>query len=825
MNRTFVDAHRFLFTSDVSERGFRHTVAVHWTAHQFQGEQAVKAVEAFVTGRVEVSEVWFVAPADVELSFDELRRQAEYEDRTGDLTHLVFRCFLVRSNGSWLETDAPGGPAPSQLEATEHVVSQVRADGMRQIFRDSEALVTASAGHHFDRPGRGHSVQFIRSSKAVARAQHAYFIASSALVQIDPQEGMALYSDTAGILPLLAAVQDLLRRLAKLTKVSIDSFGGYDGYEENLTPVVERDHLFISSSTSGNFAATLLKAERATARRMTTVYYLSEDELPEVRGGLLCDLTNRDRPAVPSVRDARLATYASYRAGSNGECDLCASGSRAIELVGDDFFPAPAELSLRLPVLGDRPNAGERGRLNRFDGAAYFKAFYGTGAITAEFGDQVDARGGSTGPSYGVSTRLETALSDLPREGAAVGARLGEVLNLVAPDPTEVQTVISLPDPGSRALAEFVLSSFAPRAFSETVAGLWREGAPLITIDDFILNSADLPNALQAAFGDVPAHTTVLVCAGVIGSGRAVLNLNRTLRLLPKGVDVVFMIGVAHPESSNSQTIFEGSLGVRSSKERSRFEIGWELAREPGFPSQPHPWIRERSTLDRVIGWLSRYGNRDEVRALELRVEDLQYLVDDLLFALPDISANERRIMRDINPKFALWPFEWSEDSRTRLGATPSQPEIYMTIAHFLHESRRMSASLDNNGIGARRHGFAINPALFDRLNEPRIQSAILRAVIPGELHYHASAAASRAATDIIRHALLHQDEEGGEAAYEFALSLCDGIVNPRGPGIKLAASDLRALLSSLPSSMRRMDSYPPLLRGMLLYLSGEHSS
>ena len=442
MRRTHVDNDAFIFATDVTiDGGYRTTVAVQWSAFPFPAAPAhLTAIDRFLTPRPEVAEAWFVFPTDARKSFDDLSQLDEFKNRALHLGLVHYRLFEVSEGGSWTEVPIgalPPGYEPLALDPV--IVQHVQSDGMRQIFRDTESLSPASAGYHYERPGRGHSEVFMRTSQSVARAQHAYFIAMCMLSLLTPTPGARLFADTGGIIPLLHAVKDLWARMdSRVSGVSVDTFGGYEGYEDNLKLVPNRDWVVISSSSSGSLAHELVSRGYAPANRIVTAFYLSRTPPLAENGAVLCDLSNLDEPYVESVRDPRLRPHDSYRVSEDQHCEFCEQGSHPIELIGDSFFPAPTNLKLRMPSILDRPLNGERKRpkavMRNFDHEEYFRDFYGLGAIVGPGTVSPSAGSSDTALQYGVSTRLSHLLASDEARSAGVRERILVALGLIVDD-------------------------------------------------------------------------------------------------------------------------------------------------------------------------------------------------------------------------------------------------------------------------------------------------------------------------------------------------------------------------------------------------------
>lgn len=816
MKRTFISSDVFIFASDASLSGSRVSVAIVWMGLRFSpSRNSVEPLIEFLALRPEVSEVWFICPEDVEPSLASLRSLEDFRMRTSSFATLTLRYFHVTPNAEWeekIEHRVPSDANEVPICAGAPVIDSIRLDGMRQIFRDSDSLVTASAGFHFERPGRGHSDYFIRTSQSVARAQHAYFIAASLLNRVTNADSVRMFADTAGILPLLYALKDLVHRSSGFERqITVDTFGGYDGAEQNLQSLSSADLVVISSSTSGTLSASLVSRKLAEPGSLVTVFYLSKVAPDLSRGGVLCDLTNRDETVHYSVRDARRIPYDSFTPDGDG-CELCVGGSQPIKLAGDEFFPVPSELRLRMLAVTDRPFEGVHGKRDKpfeFDAAPYFEELFGLRAITAELGND-DGRGGSTGSRWGVSTKIDHILSGQVAGGDSARNRVREAIRKLENTEKPVHAVISLSDVNSRALGVFAARE------------IW--GQEYVSVEDDLLVPEGVGReSIVSTLEGLTKPSTVLVCAGVIASGRSLLSMSRQLRGLHDSVETAYVIGVAHPESSNAQTIFKSSLGVRSGDSRSGLEIVWQLPREAGGPSDRNPWQRERDTLTLVDGWLARSSKWPrERRALSARIEMLSNLRDEGLFGSNFVDRADLRTLAPLSPKFALWPFEWSTHPRVEeLSIRPTEAEVYATVGHLMYESRRASSRLDTIGSGIRRHGYALNPAIFDRLNEGPLQAAILRSAEPGELNFVDAEDASTAAADVLNYVLANFDDVGGASAYEFLLSISAGLTEPGGPGLRLRREDIEMSLTIVQVSNRDFASFPPLLRAMLLFVRG----
>jgi hypothetical protein len=811
--RTVVDGERYMFAADIEHDGLRTTAVVHWTAVEHGMQAAISAVRRFASDRVESKEVWFLYPADLASQHEAMCKLDEWDYRAPVGDGLNVRFFSVAGDGQWTEQEttwsAQGG---DPLEVSEAVQRAVIADGLRQIFRESAALETASAGFHFARARSGrHSNKFLRTSQTVARTQHAYFVALALLSSVDVRPRTRLFVDTAGIAPAMYALKDLYRRLLDPDEnITVESFGSYERFETDLSVRGSEDLVLISSSTSGSLAGDIVEAGRATSDRIWTLYYLADDALSADRGAVICDLTNRDEVPLVSVRDARIASYPTYSVDDKHGCDLCAQGSRTIELAGDGFFPVQDGLRLRMPVLQDRLLDGRSGReagkpARFFDDSYYFTDFFGLDAIRAGRSVQEgEAR------LENVTTTIGHLLGTEP-ESAHIRERLKSKIKKLRAGQPPVSAVLSLASVDSRSLARFVAAEAIPGAEE-------LESVNALVEADIATRS---PRSLAELLPLLHPNTSVIVCAGVLGSGRALLSLSRDLRVMREDIVPLYLVGVTHPESDGLEQIFEGTIARRSAEGVSHFERGWRLPREPRSPGAFDSWGEEFSLLELVGKRLPKGHDAALDLAIASRSRQILKLRPDQLFVSSSFSGPAPHTMPPINPKFALWPEDWQHyPAFTDRNIVPSQAEVLATVAHLLHQSRRYSSKIDKTGSSVRRHGYALNPAIFDRFNDPQIQAAILRSVEPGELDYSADPDASRAIADIIDHVWHNIDNAGGEAAYEFVLSVARGRSPRVTSGLKLTMESLKVILTRA-GAKRDFVGANPLTRALLLYIRG----
>lgn len=797
--RTFVDEDRFIFTTEIYRDGLPDFVAVQWTGVSYTpSESFLGPLRAYLRVRLEVSQVWFVFPEDLLPLFEALCSLERLDTAWEDRVPREFRFFAVDVRGQFREHDLLGH-REARLE-TVTIVSALVEDGLRQIFRDTDSLAAAAAGFHFAHPSGSHSEYFIRASQAVSRLHHAYFVAMALTRAVPPtQVEFTIWLDTASISALGYAYADLLERGGLNVTRRVETFGGYENLDVGLRPSAS-DLVLVSGSTSFSLARTVMAEKGVSPALVVTIFYLGVNVSSEEDGVVLCDMTNRDANAQASVREARVIPYPVYKAV---DCKICESGSGEIRLTGDSFFPAASELDLRMPSLADRPLGGNSGprsveKIVKFDGSEYFEDLFGLGAITFDPGTEVDSS------VHGVSTRIRHLLNGPLNEKVTAAARK----SLKGAKP--LAAIVSLLDEESTALGELLAETLFGDAhannYNETDVGRreWRR-------DD------------GRSLDEIANDGTILVCAAVVGSGRKLTDAARELRKVDATFDIRYFVCAAHPESSTTWRMLTQTLKRVSPDETSELSLLWRLPREPRFPDAKSPWSRELITLNKVGGWLNEQPEFSHLTAsLEPRLMQLRKLTNSTLFvgALGEIAP--------VNSSFALWPFDWK---RHPVHAVPNHAEIYATVAHLLYESRRRSPRIDSRNLTARRHGYALHPAVFDRFNDPVIQAAVLRAAEPGELHYTTDRDASRAVADLLWFILSNIGGEAGDASFEFLLALCEGCAHEDAPGMRIHLRSMVSLLDRLEEDQHQgkdfvaMETKSPRVRALLLFLRGHAKS
>lgn len=780
--QTYVDEGRYIFTTEFTRDEFPVYAAVHWTGTAFDADGSfLSPLRSYLGTHHEPSEVWFVYPQDLHPLFETLRASPRFAATSG-AGPVSYRFFSVDIHGAFTEEWAT-------LPAVDVFIDDVVQDGLRQLFRDTESLALSAAGFHFAHPSGKHSEYFIRASQAVSRRHHSYFLAMALLRRL-PLRPVAdgpgtIWIDTAAISSLGYAYADLLRRGGATASMQVESFGGHDGVTRTLKPR-PADVILVSGSTSGSLARKIIAAKSVSTDQIATLFYLANRPWNDAHGRLLCDLTSPTPIRSFSVRESRLEPYDAFDAS---DCRLCDNGRGVVVLEGDSFFPAATQMELRMPGFRDRPLDGvtgkaREGELVHFDGQEFFTVLAGAEAMVADTS------------AHGVSTEIAHLLT--PGSGHPAATRILEEAITCVSDPV---AVISLTDPQSRTLGEFLASSyFGKQDVGVRIAPAWREW-----------RKPGIESLADAAGG------TVLIVAAVIASGRALTDLSRELRQFADAFHPEYLVAAAHPESSTTWNILRGSIERVSSGKTTHLNVVWKVPRQPRSPGTPSPWSREEATLGAVHKWLTRHEMYKHADAqLEPRLSALNAPTSDSLF----VGALIGKPIAPLNRNFALWPTDWAELPGS---PRPTHAEIYATVSHFMYESRHRNAKLEKRSLTVRRHGYVLHPSLFDRFNDGVIQAAVLRAAEPGELDYRTDLQASAAIANLLLFILTNVRTDAGGAAYEFLLALSEGLSDDQPQGLRIHEDCLNDLLSEViklyGKDFEKLQDDAPQVRALLLFV------
>ncbi|TAJ47851.1 MAG: hypothetical protein EPO52_06515 [Herbiconiux sp.] len=735
-------------------------------------------------------EIWLVAHAPHRRHLESLVDHGAREPR---LDRPVVG-MVVESDGRWRPLAEPDANALSAHESDSRAV-HVQSAGLRQQFRDSRALLTAHGNFHFGKPGRTHTKHFLRAQPAVARDAHAHFVAAGLLRHLDLESIRRVWVDTAGIVGVAAAL-GAIRSVhhPESPLLLVDTFGGYDGLDEVALRVAADDVALISCSTSGNLAGDVIRKTELTHGRAVTLFYL----MATLKGGspgvalqardtpptanmagiatlvgapghpIVCDLTEYG----PGRDDSYIEPFESYPAN---ECVLCIDqGEPAVPLEGDGFLPATGTLTARRILASDTT-----------DSLSDFVRI----AVAHPSSLRVRHR---TRPDRvrTIATQLAPLISPM---SSAFEAKCRELIASVESTNKEYGPV------------EMIAHTRGENStgFAQAVSGLQRNHPPVLDIDKAV---QELER--RVAVGDpLPRHLQV-VCA-VASSGRTLLEASRRLRFLPESTGLSFLVAVAHPETEHGWHLVSTTLQKRSSSANNALAVGWRIYREASEGDDA--WTRETRLLNDLISHDdgSIPGLTDAVFS---RLQTLEGHVDTddpkWLFLGSGVGPYGSRLPT-LNRGFVFWSFAYDHE--------PTEEQVFWTITSVMQTNRWSAATTKDGGrymhVSGGGQFFVIEPAMFDRFNDPVIQASLLRAAGQGELDYSMDDSRSNYVSDLIVDAAVNGNRERGAAVNEFVLSLTLGISYPQSRrDLRLKPLATRNLLSKLET----LPGLPPLTQGFV---------
>ena len=419
------------------------------------------------------------------------------------------------------------------------------------------------------------------------------------------------------------------------------------------------------------------------------------------------------------------------------DCPMCKSGSTAVHFVGDQF------LADAIQHVGIKITGGDI----EDDSKAFLSRYRCRGAL----GMRQESNNATAIDSYFVDvTKLKGSVFD-DRVKAACDRHLAASTKLI----------VNADDPGSAQLALEIADKYAPEGVSKPVSakGLGKIGADSV-------------------------HGSVLIVAGCIGSGGCLQSISRDLRDPAGDAPRTYLIGVAKHTQHPRHASLRGDLVYSSTDHKHAVVILEELT----LPERhsPSAWEVEREALNGLVEPDPRAElGSNLIKAVLDRIDAIDGLQDSVDSFFWAASGGTPLGLRKT---FAFWDGEYDP-------VNASHGDILFTIACVLENLR------DGRAPRLRQttfyHGF-IAPSTFGRFNDGVIQSAFLRAAMPGELDYSGDEDASREMARLLKRIFNEWDRPRGEATVEFLISLMCG-------RMRLKSADLLDCLQGL-------DGAPPLI-------------
>lgn len=505
-----------------------------------------------------------------------------------------------------------------------------------------------------------------------------------------------VYVDTSSISFLISTAIQLTKRFHNQQPI-IESFESYSVFKKTYGFVTSRDSLVVvSATTSGGLVKDLIKDTAFSLDNILTLFF---SKIPDVQRGLF-DISSAVEPGIYSVPEQH--------------CKLCQQGSKIIKIEGEQFLPETPKHELLVIKKVDFDVKRQK----------FFKEFAVRGLL------KFDSSPDGTWEKEHFYIDINRLLSSNPTKfKVTLKKKLNKHFS------RDISTVISLDDEGSKSL------STAIRAEINDENIKW--------LNFYDINEEELKD-----------HSSVLVVAGAITSGRQLLATARKLRGIDPSATITYLVGFSKLPTEESFEQLEKDLCLG----------GHELVvlRQCPLPrlsdNSKSPWDIEKEKISVFNGVENPFSAVQEtlpgILTERSQLLDSESITDDDLF----LKAATGEVLK-LRNTFAFWlGLDLSTDKS-------SQADVYWTIQAILHDLRMKN----DKGLATTYHSTLISPVCFDRFNDGVIQACLLRSAKAIELNYAVDEIYSRQITDIIISIVQNWDNSQGEACLEFLFALSSG--------------------------------------------------
>lgn len=627
---------------------------------------------------------------------------------TTSLHQATLARFAGRTSVTLAGYDATGEECRREIVAgppSGYTVSfdEFRRRAMTAIFNQRRGFVEANATYHFENPSGHHSERFIRLSNILARGAEIAFIGFCAMPSV-PLDASVAYLDTPSLYAVIAAINEQRSSFAETAiHILADNFSSYAGFSDYPFDIGDKSFVLISASSSGSLARRLVEEKGMAPERIAHLLYLGR-RASDTR--IICNLA-RDSEANPDGVPSPPVV------ANEDDCPMCARGSHAIKLQGDQFEFAGPQQDALLIVRSDAPQ-GLAELMERYVSGEIFELGLrrGTGRTARQF--SINAERLVAHPAF--RKRLDYVLR------RSIPARLDAVIAV---------------DADSVPLAQLIASHVA-------------QSVPVIARDEIDTLGTGTEGAI--------------VIAGVaIESGRTLLDISRDLRSIAPHSPLLYVTGFSKSTGEPRREALERSLVQTHNPFPYQF-IAVERMVLPGS-SADNAWANElKFLIDPDVDALVTDALRPVIaqRVARLR-KAAQPLLDDLY--LPNAEVPLR-----LQPGFVFWPDKvLGRNSHT-------QADVFFTIASVLQRLRANVHYPDRRAILSNWfQQTLLAPSNFGRFNDDCIQASLLRAAYPYELNFVDCPAESREMGRLVHRIVAACRTERGGAATEFLLALATG--------------------------------------------------
>lgn len=635
------------------------------------------------------------------------KAQSLIKDRINSLQELIFHtCFISRKGKFKLNTLN----SSDTTTLTTQDIDKLLEIGLFNIITNRSLIIEAHSNIHFVKPSGKHSAKFIDVKNILESSPEISFIATN-LLKLLPEKVNKIYIDTSGIYSLAFELSNLIKAFDPNAEViSIDSFSSYDGFGQYKFNSDSGTVILISASTSNNLYENL-KKELITPELVSFITIIMTQKNDGTQQVLIEFEKYR--------RNYCKKYFENFMSYSEDKCPMCSEQS-SIPIVLDKsrFHFALPRTESYLPKHNDS-DGNLRNLIRKYKELDAFRCHF----------DGVDGKKPRT-PEYFID------VSKIITENA-FNEELQKFINKSFP--LNTSCIIYCKDQGAKELAQLIKQSVAR-----------------LNLEVDLYGADEIPSEIQKG---------IMVVAGSLESGKALLNISRALRK-HHGLPITYIIGFA---KYNSESEFD------TLKKDLRFSAGAighhevrviEKILLPINENKTSTWEKEILFLTEI---LPQYKHDSTLKvAIENRIQLLREASSLEIKGLgKSLFINTHSSKPFILGKsFAFWD-ETDNGKEFRHQAT-----VYFTISSILQRLR----TTDKNGIKPLGDGYIIrqlDPLLFDRFNEGIIQASVLRAAKSRELDYSSNDRQSQTVGTLIERMLKFPDTEESSGLAEFLLALC----------------------------------------------------
>jgi hypothetical protein len=632
----------------------------------------------------------------VKSAFENSVGMTNFLDRLGNRAHVTLIAYGIVGEEVGRAEILAGG------RSSDVGLAELSRRGATSIFRNRGGFIESTPSYHFENPSKRHTDRFMRLSNILVRQAEIGFIAFS-LLHLLPADARIAYIDTPALYAVIAALNDQLHTLdATRPTIVADNFGSYQGHGGMSFTGLDEAVAIISASSSGGLAKNL-SSRGFESHRILHLLYLGANS-----GGHQVAIDLAVDPEInPLGYDDHRAVYELQ------QCRLCAEGSIAIPLRGDQFDiagPQPEPLVVR---RDDAP-PGLRAIMQRFVGTKAFMVGAGTaGAARRQF--TVDP------------LRLIASEAFLKQLRYAVHRHV----------PAGVTHAVAVDEPSKNLVDELARA-----------AGLQIETIPRDRIDD--LKSTFRPEEGRA----------LLVVSAVTESGRSLLDISRDLRNVCSENPLIYVVGFAKLAGEEARKALERNLVQTTLPIPHSLVVVDEMILPTGVGA--NAWVDELNLWNdpATLNVMDEANAAWIARRIDRLNKTSEPLVDDLFLA----NVEAHRLQLQLG--FVFWP----EKLPTDLNKT--EADVFFTIASVL---QRLRSNSDSGSRAIRANWFQqtlLAPANFARFNDGIIQASLLRAARPAEIDYANAPETSAEAARIVGRVIASSNQPRGDAAMEFLVAI-----------------------------------------------------